>query len=87
MPGVTALLSFKISHINQSFNEFHFIAFISLKKKKKVSPVIEDVKQNAWTGINRQWNLMNSPGEYFYDESLAYVPVINHDNTQKLGST
>ena len=81
-----ALLSFKISHINQSFNEFHFIAFISLKKIK-VSPVIEDVKQNASTGINRQWNLMNSPGEYFYDESLAYVPVINHDNTQKLGST
>ena len=39
-----ALLSFKISHINQSFNEFHFIAFISLKKKKKVSPVIEDAK-------------------------------------------
>ena len=38
-----ALLSFKISHINQSFNEFHFIAFISLKKKK-VSPVIEDAK-------------------------------------------
>ena len=25
--------------------------------------------------------------EYFYDESLAYVPVINHDNTQKLSST
>lgn len=34
LPGVMALLSFKISYINQSSNEFHFIAFISLKKKK-----------------------------------------------------
>lgn len=29
LPGVMALLSFKISHINQSSSEFHFIAFIS----------------------------------------------------------
>lgn len=27
---------------------------------------------------------MNSPGEYFYNESLAAVPVINHDNAQTL---
>ena len=43
LPGVMALLSFKISHIYQPSNEFHFIAFISFKKKK-VSPVIEDAK-------------------------------------------
>lgn len=27
---------------------------------------------------------MNSPREYFYNESLATVPVINHDNAQSL---
>lgn len=31
--GVVTLLSFKISHINQSSHELHLIAFILLKKK------------------------------------------------------